>query len=146
MDPAVENGLFAIDLSDSEDDTPKKESLTQEQRTAQTEEDHQELKKSYQPKIQNGEIWKTIPIPLDSSPIKTTGPEILYAVEELYFYRRYAEAVAFIRQASSGEFGTSGLDQDTRKMLAVYEARCVDRAERVAQGDQKSKAVHGSDG
>lgn len=49
-------------------------------------------------------------------------------VEELYFFRRYWEAVEFIRRVrkEGGQVG-GGLDNDTRELLGYYERRCEEK-------------------
>ncbi|OTA54008.1 hypothetical protein K449DRAFT_389536 [Hypoxylon sp. EC38] len=67
MDPDLDSGLFGIQLSDSEDSTndtelaeggqPKKdEENTPADRTAQSEEEFQTVRKEYRVKIEDGEV------------------------------------------------------------------------------------------
>jgi len=73
-------------------------------------------------------MWKTVQLPLGDAVSKPQAQELVHAVEELYFFRRYGEAVEFIRRVwkeGGGEGG--GLDNDTRELLAYYERRCVER-------------------
>jgi hypothetical protein len=55
-------------------------------------------------------------------------------VEELYFFRRYEEAVAFIRRVmveggggEADEDGEGGLDRDSRELMMYYEEKCLGR-------------------
>lgn len=50
---------------------------------------------------------------------------MLHAVEELYFYRRYAEAVAFVGRVFQGQHGANGLDGDAQEVLRTYERKCL---------------------
>jgi hypothetical protein len=50
-------------------------------------------------------------------------------VEELYFFRRYAEAVKFIQLVFSEQGGSEGLDLDTKTLLRHYLERCEKRAQ-----------------
>jgi hypothetical protein len=53
--------------------------------------------------------------------------EAEHAVEELYFYRRYGEAVEFIRRILAGADEVGGLDDETLTLLREYERRCLER-------------------
>ncbi|KAM0333552.1 hypothetical protein ACHAQA_002217 [Verticillium albo-atrum] len=116
-------GLFNIAISDSEDDAKAEEK--KQQRVGQTEADFQAVKASYKAKIENGEIWKGITLPLEGSASKPEAQELLHAVEELYFFRRYEEGARFARRVldTSGE----ALDDEHREVLALYEKKCLGR-------------------
>ncbi|KAI1105312.1 hypothetical protein F4804DRAFT_139149 [Jackrogersella minutella] len=145
MDPDLDSGLFDIQLSDSEDSSngtelaegspPKKknESGAPVDRTGQSEEEFQAVRKEYRVKVENGEIWKTIKLPLGSERIpKPEAQALLHAVEELYFFRRYAEGARFVKMALGGNDNDDdvapGLDNDTRKLLRYYEGKCKEKA------------------
>lgn len=49
--------------------------------------------------------------------------ELLHAVEELYFFRRYTEAIDFTAQVLQGE-SRAALDSDSVQLLEKYEAKC----------------------
>ncbi|GAB1315121.1 hypothetical protein MFIFM68171_05331 [Madurella fahalii] len=147
MDPSEATDpllLFCLDLSDSEPEeaadpttasngTPPQAEPSRAERTALSEEAFQTLKQTYRPKLENGDIHKTIPLPLLPSPEplpKPSAQEILHAAEELYFFRRYREAVTFI----DGVFDDSGtgearLDGETKSSLRYYRRRCLERLE-----------------
>ncbi|KAK3326431.1 hypothetical protein B0H66DRAFT_550922 [Apodospora peruviana] len=93
-------------------------------RNALSETNFQLLKQNYMPKIENGKIHKSIQLPL-SSISKPDAQQLLHAVEELYFYRRYDEAVDFVRKVFSGP--EVNLDQETKRLLGYYEKRCSQR-------------------
>ena len=68
-------------------------------------------------------------LPLGEAVGKPQAQELIHAVEELYFFRRYAEAAGFIGRiwAQGGEAG-GGLDEDTRELLRYYQERCAEKA------------------
>jgi hypothetical protein len=57
-------------------------------------------------------------LPVDN-PSKPESQSILHAIEELYFFRRYKEALKVVEKALKGK-----LIQDFRKMLEDYRIRC----------------------
>jgi hypothetical protein len=61
---------------------------------------------------------------------KPQAQELLHAVEELYFFRRYSEGVDFVRKVLGEGGGADGLDDDTRELLGYYERKCVERTGR----------------
>ncbi|RYP83836.1 hypothetical protein DL770_005306 [Monosporascus sp. CRB-9-2] len=138
-DSELDSGLLGIQLSsDAEDGADNKSAAADFEaeraaRVAQSEEAFQAVKKSYRVKVENGEIWSTIKLPL--GPRKVSKPEaqaLLHAVEELYFFRRYAEGAAFVRRVlddCGGGGGGPGLDDDTRGLLRYYEKKCVEKDE-----------------
>ncbi|KAK1828347.1 hypothetical protein QBC39DRAFT_359346 [Podospora conica] len=133
-DDPLEAGLFGMALSDSESsdadickDTPH--TTTRADRTALSEEAFQTLKSTYIPKLENGEIWTTISLPVSVSVNKPEAQELAHAVEELYFLRRWDEAVDFIQRVmapGTGE-GEARLDEGTKRLLRHYESRCKER-------------------
>jgi hypothetical protein len=74
-----------------------------------------------------------VQVPLAQRKIsKQEGQEILHAVEELYFYKRYHEAVAFIGKLfEGGESAAQGLDAEVKGFLRTYEAKCL---KKIGQG------------
>ena len=66
----------------------------------------------------NWQIHKTLSLPLDK-PSKPQTHTILHAIEELYFFRRYEEALDGTRKALEGE-----LDIESRKTVEDYRKRC----------------------
>lgn len=60
---------------------------------------------------------------------KPEAQDLAHAVEELYFLRRFDEAVAFIERVmapGTGE-GETRLDAGTKQLLRRYEGRCRER-------------------
>ncbi|KAK4033962.1 hypothetical protein C8A01DRAFT_39571 [Parachaetomium inaequale] len=134
---------------------------TRAERTALSEEAFQALKQSYRPKIENGNISTHTPLPLPLSPTplpKPAAQELLHAAEELYFFRRYADAATFLRQVladlgedeveeeaeaeeeggggkSRGKSQSKRIDGETRRLLGYYLVRCEARLQ---EGDGDS--------
>ena len=80
----------------------------------------------------NIQISLTIPLPLPPSaqPLpKPSAQEFLHAVEELYFFRRYAEASAFVTQVLDDKdgVGKARVDGETKRLLGYYRGRCEER-------------------
>ncbi|KAI1394321.1 uncharacterized protein F4822DRAFT_45143 [Hypoxylon trugodes] len=143
MDSDLDSGLFGIQLSDTEEPAEGSQPQNDEtsapaDRTAQSEEEFQAVRKEYNVKVENGEVWKTIKLPLH--PDRVSKPEaqaLLHAVEELYFFRRFAEGARFVKVVlgGDGENGSEniahGLDDDTRNLLRYYEKKCNEKVEYV---------------
>ncbi|KAI0096039.1 hypothetical protein F4776DRAFT_658661 [Hypoxylon sp. NC0597] len=146
MDPDLDSGLFGIQLFDSEDSTndtesaegtkhKKDEANIPTDRTAQSEEEFQAVRKDYKVKVENGEIWKTIKLPLGPGRIpKPEAQSLLHAVEELYFFRQYAKGAQFVRAVlgngtTDSDDRASTVDLDTRGLLRYYEKKCDEKAE-----------------
>ncbi|KAI1497807.1 hypothetical protein F5X99DRAFT_352480 [Biscogniauxia marginata] len=130
----IDAGLFGIQLS-SDSDADGSGKNTKAPRNAQSEEAFQEVKRNYRVKVEDGEIWKTIKLPLSLKVSKPEAQALLHAVEELYFFRRYAEGARFARSILDGEGNDDisspspgRLDEDTRNTLRYYETKCVERA------------------
>ncbi|KAK4240986.1 hypothetical protein C8A03DRAFT_30824 [Achaetomium macrosporum] len=142
------NLLLSLNLSDSEPEEAAAPSTTtaaattehqptRAERTALSEEAFQLLKQTYRPKIENGNLYKTIQLPTPPSPSSCTPllskPEaqaLLHATEELYFFRQYGEAAAFLREvfAAAGEEGLERMiDGETARLLRYYQGRCLAR-------------------
>ncbi|KAM5352630.1 hypothetical protein ACJ41O_005352 [Fusarium nematophilum] len=90
-------------------------------RTGQSEEAWRAVRAGYQIKVENGEIYKKIKLPLGPGASKMDIQELIHAVEELYFFRRYQDAALLAGDALAG---SDGLDRDSQKLLATYQERC----------------------
>jgi hypothetical protein len=64
---------------------------------------------------------------LEETVSKPLAQELLHAVEELYFFRRYSEALGFVERVLGEEGNASKLDNDTRELLGYYHRRCTER-------------------
>ncbi|PHH74850.1 hypothetical protein CDD80_2787 [Ophiocordyceps camponoti-rufipedis] len=107
--------LLNIHVSDEEEDVVAKKA----DRTTQTEEAFQAVKRRYRVKIENGQISEALTLPLRPDASKQDIQQLLHAVEELYFFRRYRDAVSLIDTITS-DGSSQVLDHDTRQLLVVY--------------------------
>ncbi|KAI0509360.1 hypothetical protein F5B22DRAFT_326819 [Xylaria bambusicola] len=126
----LDSGLLGIALSDSDaepGDEASSKKPSQEARTGQSEADFQEVKRTYHVKVENGEIWTTVQLPLGPQVPKPEAQALLHAVEELYFFRRFAEGARFARSVIDDDAGTGKLDDDTLQTLVYYEKKCRDK-------------------
>ncbi|KAI2624050.1 hypothetical protein GGS21DRAFT_325545 [Xylaria nigripes] len=121
----LDAGLLDISLSDTDTDTTEKP--TQEARTGQSEVEFEDVKRMYRVKVENGEISKTVSLPLGAPVSKPELQTLLHAVEELYFFRRFAEGARFARSVINGDGDEGKLDEDTLKTLRYYERKCSER-------------------
>ncbi|GKT49019.1 uncharacterized protein ColSpa_09200 [Colletotrichum spaethianum] len=125
-----DGGLFSIAIDDSDEEGLISEAAAKAKerpRDWQSEEDFQALRATYRVNVQDGDIWQTIELPLgaDEKASKPVLQELLHAVEELYFLRRFEEAAAFARRVLEGS--DAALDRDTKEMLTRYEEKCHGR-------------------
>ncbi|GAW20947.1 hypothetical protein ANO14919_104600 [Xylariales sp. No.14919] len=125
----LDSGLLGIALSDSDAESGDNETqkTSQEARTGQSEAEFQEVKRTYCVKVENGEIWKTVQLPLGPQVSKPEAQTLLHAVEELYFFRRYSEGARFVRSIIDDNAGADKLDDNTVKMLLYYERKCTEK-------------------
>ncbi|KAI0596350.1 hypothetical protein F4775DRAFT_316081 [Biscogniauxia sp. FL1348] len=155
MDPQdLDTGLLGIQLSSDSEGEGKGDSVP---RNAQSEEAFREVKRTYRVKVEDGEIHTTIPLPLGPRVTKPTAQALLHAVEELYFFGRYAEGARFVRavlgggpsnppdSASMVPLPPNGLDDDTRDTLRYYEGRCLER-EREREREREEERDGGREG
>ncbi|EHK25667.1 uncharacterized protein TRIVIDRAFT_19500 [Trichoderma virens Gv29-8] len=120
MSDADENDLFNIQISDSEDDKAEKKS----KRTGQTEDDFQAVKNTYHAKVENGNIYQTLSLPLGPDANKQHVQEVIHAAEELYFFRRYQQVIDLVSKVLALEGDKGGLDEESRELLSMYQSRC----------------------
>ncbi|KFH46175.1 hypothetical protein ACRE_030230 [Hapsidospora chrysogenum ATCC 11550] len=121
-------GLLSIALSDSDSDQQTCASTTRASRTGQTEEEYQAVKRSYHVKVENGNVYKNVTLPLEKGSRKQLIQEVLYAAEELYFFRRFEEAATFLGKVlAEGNTESEALDQETRVLLINYKQKCEER-------------------
>ncbi|GJN67974.1 hypothetical protein VFPFJ_04554 [Purpureocillium lilacinum] len=118
MEDDDSGGILDIELSDTEDVTEK-----QANRTGQSEAEFQAVKADYKAKVENGDIFKTISLPLPPGAGKMALQQVVHAIEELYYFRRYQEALDFIKTLHD-DGSRRAFDQDTRNLVDTYEARC----------------------
>ncbi|PBP19372.1 hypothetical protein BUE80_DR009888 [Diplocarpon rosae] len=128
-DDEENGGLFNMDLALSETEAENENGKSQEAakkvpRDFQSEEDFQRQLREWRPKVERGDLYKTLNLPINS-PSKPTSQTILHAIEELYFYRRFAEAKRVTEEALRG----TGLVGEFRGVLEGYLERCCSKLE-----------------
>ncbi|KAK2593881.1 hypothetical protein QQS21_008401 [Conoideocrella luteorostrata] len=114
-----DGGILNIEISDDEVDVTKKKA----DRTGQTEDEFQVVKQNYQARVENGEIHKHVQLPLQPGINKMRTQEVIHAVEELYFHRRYQDGVDLVNRAF-GNCGAEAIDNDSRQLLETYREKC----------------------
>ncbi|RGP64738.1 hypothetical protein FSPOR_7674 [Fusarium sporotrichioides] len=107
------NFAFA-DVSSDEADAVE---ATKSRRTGQSEEAWQVIQKEYEAKVENGNIHQKIKLPLGSGASKMDIQEVIHAVEEHYFFRRFKEAEELAKDVLST---STGLDKDSQQLLQAY--------------------------
>ncbi|OAR00497.1 hypothetical protein LLEC1_00820 [Akanthomyces lecanii] len=138
MSDLEDDGILNIEISDAEDTPAEKKA----KRTGQSEAEFQAVRATYVTKVQNGNIHQHVKLPLKPSASKMDIQEMLHAVEELYFFRRYGEAIDFTAQVLQGE-SRAALDSDSVQLLEKYEAKCKVKQQALtatakAQGKKKA--------
>ncbi|KFY19962.1 hypothetical protein V493_07788 [Pseudogymnoascus sp. VKM F-4281 (FW-2241)] len=113
-----DGGFLAMDLgsSDSESGAAPEVKVP---RDFQSQEDYEAQKASWKPTVDNGELGKTLDLPLNN-PSKQQFQTIIHAIEQLYFYNRFREASELAEKALEGD-----LEGDYRKAVASYHERCL---------------------
>ncbi|KAL2355570.1 hypothetical protein BJ546DRAFT_635778 [Cryomyces antarcticus] len=129
MDDQDESGLFAISVDPSDYATAAKNDISDVARDHQSEADFQAQRAAYQAKLETGQIHTTLPHVL---PSPSTGHEkpvlskpqiqtLYHAIEELYFFRHYTDAVKVIDRALE----TYAVKEGIAVALAKWRTRCV---------------------
>ncbi|KAH7193686.1 uncharacterized protein B0J16DRAFT_83863 [Fusarium flagelliforme] len=122
MDEEDPFASFAVaDVSSDEADEVE---TNKSRRTGQSEEAWREIQKDYKVKVENGNIYEKIKLPLDAGSSKMDIQEVIHAVEEHYFFRRYKEAEQLANDALST---STGLDKDSMQVLKVYQDKSHQR-------------------
>ena len=67
------------------------------------------------------QIAKNLQLPLGADAPKMQIQEVIHAVEELYFFRKYEEALDFMNEVLTG---SEGVDDETRQLLTTYHEKC----------------------
>ncbi|CEI67260.1 hypothetical protein FVEN_g5831 [Fusarium venenatum] len=107
------NFAFADVSSDEADEVD-----TKSRRTGQSEEAWRVIQKGYEAKVENGNIYQKIKLPLGPGASKMDIQEVIHAVEEHYFFRRYKEAEELAKEILST---STGLDKDSQQLLQEYQ-------------------------
>ncbi|CAJ0539141.1 Ff.00g069030.m01.CDS01 [Fusarium sp. VM40] len=116
-----EDPLAGFAVADVSSDEGEGVEAAKSRRTGQSEEAWQAIRKEYSAKVENGDIYKKIKLPLGPGASKMDIQEAIHAVEEHYFFRRYNEAEHL---ASDILVASDGLDPDSRQLLETYQAKC----------------------
>ncbi|KAM0215928.1 hypothetical protein ACHAPA_008535 [Fusarium lateritium] len=119
-----EDPLAGFAVADVSSDEADEVEATKSRRTGQSEEAWQTIHKEYSAKVENGDIYKKIKLPLGPGASKMDIQEVIHAVEEYYFFRRYSEAEHL---ASDILVASEGLDPDSRQLLETYQAKCLQK-------------------
>ncbi|KAE9377873.1 hypothetical protein N431DRAFT_399025 [Stipitochalara longipes BDJ] len=119
-----DGGLFNIEISSEDEAADESEKVP---RDFQSEKDFQRQKAEWKPKIEVGELWKSLKLPVDN-PSKPQSQAILHAVEELYFFKRYEEALNIVEAALKGK-----LIVELQKTLEDYRARCQAKVQKITK-------------
>ncbi|KAF7866755.1 hypothetical protein EAF04_005597 [Stromatinia cepivora] len=133
-DSPDENPLFAIECDSSTDSSSTQETIQKVPRDFQSEESFQTVKREWRARIECGEIHKTLsPLPLNPRSKPQTA-QFLYAIEELYFYKRYEEALRLVE----GVLRQEDLMEDFRGTVERYGRRCEGRL-REGEGEKRGE-------
>ncbi|KAG5976359.1 hypothetical protein E4U55_007341 [Claviceps digitariae] len=117
-----DNPILNIQLSDAEDqdlDPAKKKA----DRTAQTEDEFQAVKEVYRARVENGNMYEHVELPLRPGANKMHTQEVIHAVEELYFHRQFQQAIDLVDRAFDHN-GEASVDNDSRQLLTTYREKC----------------------
>ncbi|KAF5696713.1 hypothetical protein FMUND_15621 [Fusarium mundagurra] len=116
-----EDPLANFAFADVSSDEADEAEATKSRRTGQSEEAWRVVQKEYKAKVENGDIYQKVKLPLGPDATKMDIQEVIHAVEEHYFFRRYKEAEQLAGEAlKNGQ----GLDRDSRQLLEAYRDRC----------------------
>ncbi|CAG7556011.1 unnamed protein product [Fusarium equiseti] len=113
-----EDPFASFTVADVSSDEADEVETSKSRRTGQSEEAWREIQKDYKAKVENGNIYEKIKLPLDTESSKMDIQEVIHAVEEHYFFRRYKEAEQLANDALST---STGLDKDSMQVLKVYQ-------------------------
>jgi hypothetical protein len=68
-------------------------------------------------------------LPVEKGAKKNQIQDVLYAAEELYFFRRYSEAKHFLQKVLiEGDGQSDGLDEETRALLGRFLRKCEEKS------------------
>ncbi|KAF4341357.1 hypothetical protein FBEOM_4706 [Fusarium beomiforme] len=115
-----EDPLANFAVADVSSDEAEEAEATKSRRTGQSEEAWRIVQKEYKAKVENGDIYQKVQLPLGPRASKMDIQEVIHAVEEHYFFRRYREAEQLAGDALNGG---DGLDRDSRQLLETYKDR-----------------------
>ncbi|KAH7255453.1 uncharacterized protein BKA55DRAFT_688469 [Fusarium redolens] len=116
-----EDPLANFAFADVSSDEADEAEATKSRRTGQSEEAWRVVQKEYRAKVENGDIYQKVKLPLGPDATKMDIQEVIHAVEEHYFFHRYREAEQLAGDALRDG---KGLDRDSRQLLETYKDRC----------------------
>ncbi|KAJ4267662.1 hypothetical protein NW762_003776 [Fusarium torreyae] len=119
-----EDPLANFAFADVSSDEADEAEATKSRRTGQSEEAWRVIQQEYKAKVENGDVYQKVKLPLGPGASKMDIQEVIHAVEEHYFFRRYKEAEQLARDAL---VGSDGLDRDSRQLLTTYQEKCHQR-------------------
>jgi hypothetical protein len=71
------------------------------------------------------QIHKNVGLPVEKGARKSLIHDVMYASEELYYFRRYEEAAVFLDKAlAQGSGESEAFDDATRSTLLKYRQKC----------------------
>ncbi|KAF4494223.1 hypothetical protein FAGAP_9621 [Fusarium agapanthi] len=121
-----EDPLANFAFADVSSDEADEAEATKSRRTGQSEEAWRVVQKEYKVRVENGDIYQKVKLPLGLDATKMDIQEVIHAVEEHYFFRRYREAEQLaVEVLTDGQ----GLDRDSRQLLEAYRDRCHEKHE-----------------
>ncbi|KAF5234112.1 hypothetical protein FANTH_12338 [Fusarium anthophilum] len=121
-----EDPLANFAFADVSSDEADEAEATKSRRTGQSEEAWRVVQKEYKAKVENGDIYQKVKLPLGLDAPKMDIQEVIHAVEEHYFFRRFRAAEQLAAEAlKDGQ----GLDRDSRQLLEAYRDRCHEKHE-----------------
>ncbi|KAG9243015.1 hypothetical protein BJ878DRAFT_512641 [Calycina marina] len=127
--------LFAIDI-----DIPSPASSPKLPRDYQSEEAFLEVKKTWKPKVETGNIGGSIRLKSKGT-TKQDSQAIMHAIEELYFEKEYGKAAGLARCVLS-----SGSEGEIRSVIEKYLERCEEMLRRRQVVDEALKSDFGNQG
>jgi hypothetical protein len=71
-----------------------------------------------------------VKLPIEGSASKPQAQQLLHAIEELYFFRRYDEGAKFARRVL--ETSSDALDDEHRSVIVLYEEKCLKKMRQTA--------------
>ncbi|KAM0555101.1 hypothetical protein ACHAPJ_006450 [Fusarium lateritium] len=119
-----EDPLTNFAFADVSSDEADEAEATKSRRTGQSEEAWRAIQQEYKAKVENGDVYQKVKLPLGPGASKMDIQEVIHAVEEHYFFRRYKEGEQL---ASDALVGSDGLDRDSRQLLTTYQEKCHQR-------------------
>jgi len=71
-------------------------------------------------------MYEHVEVPLRPGANKMRTQEVIHAVEELYFHRKFQQAIDLVDRAFDHN-GEASVDNDSRQLLTTYREKCQRR-------------------